>query len=323
VSDETPTDESATPAAPAYVVPDRADAPVSEVTERFLRAIIAQVPADRIEELHLFSPLRQGTVETGIAVLATRVEVPVDVPLEVPMPVDADAPEFLLDETAIEIDTDLDSDLDVDGAVDAAVDVVVDVEVDALVDAMVDADVDVDVDAAVDVAVAVEMDAETVDDDVVDAEDVVITDLQGAIDVEVLEGEPLELTADDVGDDEITILDASGVVHAEAIIADDGSDDESLEDLVPADEPLLAAEVTVETAPVRAVRHTVYTARYRYVIKGPERGKWEASVKAEAEAPLITVETVVRGVQRRAGEETEIVRFSGAQIACALRLPSV
>jgi hypothetical protein len=69
------------------------------------------------------------------------------------------------------------------------------------------------------------------------------------------------------------------------------------------------------------VRHTVYTARYRYVIKGPERGKWESNVKAEAEAPLITVETVVRGVQRRAGEDSEIVRYSAAQIARALRLP--
>ena len=69
------------------------------------------------------------------------------------------------------------------------------------------------------------------------------------------------------------------------------------------------------------MRHTVYTARYRYIIKGPERGKWESSIKAEADAPLITVETVVRGVQRRAGEESEIVRYSAAQIARALRVP--
>jgi hypothetical protein len=65
----------------------------------------------------------------------------------------------------------------------------------------------------------------------------------------------------------------------------------------------------------------VYTARYRYVIKGPERGKWESNIKDEADAPLVTVETVVRGVQRRAGEESEIVRYSGAQIARALRIP--
>ena len=39
-----------------------------------------------------------------------------------------------------------------------------------------------------------------------------------------------------------------------------------------------------------------------------------------ADAPLITVEMVVRGVQRRAGEESEILRYSAAQIARALRM---
>ena len=58
------------------VIPDRADQPVSETTERFLRAIIERIPLDRIEELHLFSPLRQGTMETGIAVIAGVVLVP-------------------------------------------------------------------------------------------------------------------------------------------------------------------------------------------------------------------------------------------------------
>ncbi|MDQ3948923.1 MAG: hypothetical protein M3282_01120 [Gemmatimonadota bacterium] len=49
-------------------------------------------------------------------------------------------------------------------------------------------------------------------------------------------------------------------------------------------------------------RYTVFTARYRHVLKGPERGRWEVSVVAEAEAPLATVGAVVRGVQRRAGD---------------------
>ncbi|MFY7923423.1 MAG: hypothetical protein ACOVSI_13530, partial [Gemmatimonas sp.] len=70
-----------TPAAPAPVVPDRADHPVTEVSERFLRAVVASVPLEQIEELHLFSPLRQGTVETGIAVLAARVPVVVIEPV--------------------------------------------------------------------------------------------------------------------------------------------------------------------------------------------------------------------------------------------------
>ena len=63
------------------VVTSRSDAPVSEVTERFLRAIIAKVPLERIEELHLFAPLRQGGVETGIAVVAARV-LPAIAPVE-------------------------------------------------------------------------------------------------------------------------------------------------------------------------------------------------------------------------------------------------
>jgi hypothetical protein len=51
-----------------------------------------------------------------------------------------------------------------------------------------------------------------------------------------------------------------------------------------------------------APRYTVFTARYRHVLKGPDRGKWDVSVVAEADAPLETLGAVVRGVQRRAGD---------------------
>ena len=47
----------------------------------------------------------------------------------------------------------------------------------------------------------------------------------------------------------------------------------------------------------------MFTARYRLTIKGPDRGKWDADVVEEADAPMVTVEAVVRGVQRRAGDE--------------------
>ena len=77
---------------PAPEAPDRADAPVSEITERFLKVVLANVPLDRIEELHLFSPLRQGGVETGIAVIAARVPVAaVEQPAAPELPFD-DAP---------------------------------------------------------------------------------------------------------------------------------------------------------------------------------------------------------------------------------------
>jgi hypothetical protein len=172
------------PSESAPAGPDRADAPVSEVTERFLRAIIAKVSLDRIEELHLFAPLRQGATETGIAVIAARAPIAPSAPEADPSPTESTPA-------------------------------------------------------------------------------------------------PLVELADDQTDD-LTRVDAitSPAVH----------------------------------------RHTVYTARYRLVLKGPDRGKWEAEVVDEADAPLITVEMVVRGVQRRAGEDTEILRYSGRQIARALRM---
>ena len=69
----------------------------------------------------------------------------------------------------------------------------------------------------------------------------------------------------------------------------------------------------------RAEKHTVYTATYRLVLKGAERGKWESAVNAEAEAPLLMVGTVVQGVQRRLGDEGEPERISGAQFNDAVR----
>jgi hypothetical protein len=73
----------------------------------------------------------------------------------------------------------------------------------------------------------------------------------------------------------------------------------------------------------RTEKHTVYTATYRLVLKGPERGKWESAVNAEAEAPLKMVATVVQGVQRRLGDEGEPERISGTALQVALRPPDV
>ena len=177
---------------------DRADAPVSVVTERFLRAIIATVPLDQIEELHLFSPLRSGSSETGIAVIAAREDLVSAAPML----------ELGLEEAA-------------------------------------DADLEINAE-------------------------------QEAVDTGPYAGDALPLP--------------------------------------PSPLPVAAS-----------LRHTISTARYRLAIKGPDRGKWETDVVAEAEAPLVTVEMVVRGVQRRAGEDSAITRFSAAQIAHALRvdLPAV
>ena len=59
-------------------------------------------------------------------------------------------------------------------------------------------------------------------------------------------------------------------------------------------------------------RHTVYTARYRLALKGADRGKWEFEIRADADAPLPTVDAVVDGVMRRAGESFEPERISAS-----------
>ncbi|HWL39084.1 MAG TPA: hypothetical protein VNO75_02515 [Gemmatimonadaceae bacterium] len=58
-------------------------------------------------------------------------------------------------------------------------------------------------------------------------------------------------------------------------------------------------------------RHTVFTARYRHTLKGPDRGKWEVEMQAEADAPLVTLDEVVKGVMKRAGDPFEPERISG------------
>ena len=72
--------------------------------------------------------------------------------------------------------------------------------------------------------------------------------------------------------------------------------------------------------PTANEKYTVYTARYRHTLKGPDRGKWEASIVAEAEAPLLSIESVVRGVQRRAGDVDPPDRMTAADLRSALRL---
>lgn len=234
------------------VYDERANVPVTVVAERFLRAILLAVPLDRIEELHLFSPLRQGTAETGIAVIAARVVVPDE---EVaPAPVLELALEQHDAPAAAERDMEADAEL-----VDEA-----------------ERRTDDDADAA-DADAGAEAHAEESKDDVGEA--------------------PERMTAGDHDDSPYADVPVS---HA-------------TESTVPLPE-------TAPPSPVPRVRHTVYTARYRLVIKGPERGRWEMDVVDEADAPLLTVETVVRGVQRRAGEDTATVRYDAHQLVRALRI---
>jgi hypothetical protein len=86
---------------------------------------------------------------------------------------------------------------------------------------------------------------------------------------------------------------------------------------------VIAARLAASDAgdPEATRRYRVYTARYRHTLKGPDRGRWEVAVVAEADAPLVTVESVVRGVQERASDDTPVERLTGEEIMTALRIP--
>lgn len=174
-----------------------------ETRARFLGAIAAQLPADRIVEVHLFPAIRQGGMESGVAVLAVQRE----------------------------------------GETEVAPPSEIAVETQPLADAV------------------------------------------------------------DPFDDESPYMDGA---------------DESLEAL-----DALEGDAS-PPPPARAVprRYTVYSARYRHTLKGPDRGKWEVNVTEEADAPLLTIDAVVRGVQRRSGDAEEIVRLSGDETRALLPAPA-
>jgi hypothetical protein len=180
-----------------------------DVRDRFLAGIAAQLPVERVKELHLFGAIRQGGSESGIAVIAVE-----------------------RDERAEPITVDVDG-----GFVPPP---------------------------AVAEAAAVESTAEVVIQEQLDDES--------------------RFVADEVVDETATPE---------------------------------AAPSAPSTAPA-AARYTVYTARYRLTLKGLDRGKWEMSVTEEADAPLLTVDAVVRGVSRRSGDADETVRLSGDEFRAAL-----
>jgi hypothetical protein len=62
----------------------------------------------------------------------------------------------------------------------------------------------------------------------------------------------------------------------------------------------------------------VLTARYRHTLKGADRGKWELEILEQAEAPLLTIETVVRGVQDRYENHSEPERLGADDLRAAL-----
>jgi hypothetical protein len=203
-----------------------------ETRTRFLVAIAKQIPADRVIEVHLFPPMRQGGAESGVAVIAVE---------RIPEP-----------------------SFDVDGGYVPPSDVAESAEIETRAT----------------VAVHDQLADETA----------------------FVSDETLDETAPDAARE--TAPEAQEAALEAALEA--GVDDEP---------PTADNPPPIELPPSRYI---VYSARYRHTLKGIDRGKFEVSVTDEADAPLLTIDAVVRGVQRRSGDADDTLRLSGDEFRAAL-----
>lgn len=228
------------------------DTRAADARTRFLRAIADRVPLDRVAEVHVFPAIRQGTTESGVAVVAV-----------------------LREEDAL-------------GADEAATVAANESAAGGLADAARGGE-----DAA-----AVSAPAEQ-------------------------ESGQATLFADDesgagpnASDGAASRAPSEGEPPPSEIVSSDGADRGAPPQLhdTSTDAPVPHPERAARTVPTRVARRlTIFSARYRLVLKGPDRGKWDVDVRAEADAPLLTVDAVVRGVLRRSPDSAEPERLLGDQ----------
>lgn len=108
---------------------------MTETQERFLRTVLTRVPLADVVEMHLFPPIRRGTMETGVAVIATVLPLPpltvvddtiapeADLPVEpVAAPAEGTGDADAVAVAVADVDVDGDGDGDVDGDGDGDVD---------------------------------------------------------------------------------------------------------------------------------------------------------------------------------------------------------
>jgi len=94
----------------------------TETRERFLRAIAERLNADRVEALHLFPPLRQGGVESAVAVIAARLVPPAPELADAASPAEP-SPETPAGDAGVPVETHADIPVDIpqaDGQADAS-----------------------------------------------------------------------------------------------------------------------------------------------------------------------------------------------------------
>jgi len=152
---------------------------------------------------------------------------------------------------------------------------------------------------------------------------VIAAEPEVAADVESVDIESANVAASDV---ETPVADSPAVTPPDS--PSDGAPPDAPDDsYIETDEPIASAEERPampepEGAPANdspaSRRLTIYRAQYRLVLKGADRGTWDVNITAEADAPIETVDEVVRGVRRRAGEDAEPERLTGSAFRAVL-----
>lgn len=259
---------------------------MTETQERFLKAVADRVPLDRVAEVYLFPAIRQGGVETGIAVVAAQADATAERAPDAEHPSAADAGGEAVAESAA---------ADVAGGA-GFTSGAGRVPTDRVVAGTMGLGA-ASVGAPADLAIGVISDASEAPDDATVALPAHVAGIGAGEGGEDAPGAPPRQHGTAGVAVEHNPATAVGTIAPHA-----GADDRpgALGRPGEADRSDVSVEVPV--------RHTIFSARYRLALKGPDRGKWEVDVVAEADAPLVTVDAIVRGIRKRTGEAADAER---------------
>jgi hypothetical protein len=262
---------------------------MNDTTRRFLDAVLERVPESRIVEVRLFPAIRQGGVESGIAVLAVDPDPPLPIP------------------DVSELDAGLESMFEPFGE-DSARDGETPVDLVAIDDDAANVDPDLVVPAKRATASA-ELEPSVVPPHPLDDRTTAIEMRQEGI----ADAPTQELPAPDQPTNEIPID-----------LAPPGSDS-ALEE-APDDDIALGDILALPSPDERAApghdRLAILCARYKLIVKGPDRGKWDMEIVHQADAPLGTLDHVIKGVVRRSGDDAVPERFTRQSLRDLLDAPA-
>lgn len=267
---------------------------MNDTTRRFLDAVLERVPESRIVEVRLFPAIRQGGVESGIAVLAVHPE-----------------PSLALPGTSV-----LDADDVSDSLFDEATEVggrrgETPVGLRAFDDDTTDSEPSPE-------------DFSSPGEGPAGREEREISASPTAPDEELPEREimiegiaPVPTPGDPAAADE------DG--PAEEIAVDRGATFSDT-DRAEADDTIALGDLFA--LPARSTpqaghdRLAILCARYKLIVKGPDRGRWDLEIVHQADAPLDTLDSVIKGVVRRSGDDAVPERFSRQSLRDLLDAPA-